>query len=75
MKVKFLSAKDYDDPSKNNGDCFLVDTSSELVIYDCGCTEHAERVIDYMDAHGYSKAKLVLSHNDADHFDGIPYLN
>lgn len=74
MKVKFLSAKDYDDPSKNNGDCFLVDTSSELVIYDCGCTEHAERVIDYMDAHGYSKAKLVLSHNDADHFDGIPYL-
>lgn len=27
-----------------------------------------------MDKHHYSKAKLVLSHNDADHFDGIPYL-
>lgn len=74
MKTIFLSAKDYEDPSKNNGDCFLVDTGNELVIYDCGCVEHAERVIDYMDAHGYAKAKLVLSHNDADHFDGIPYL-
>lgn len=74
MKTIFLSAKDYEDPSKNNGDCFLVDTGNELVIYDCGCVEHAERVVDYMDAHGYAKAKLVLSHNDADHFDGIPYL-
>lgn len=74
MKVIFLSAKSYDDPRKNNGDCFLVDTGSELVIYDCGCVEHAERVIDYMDTHGYSTAKLVLSHNDADHFNGIPYL-
>ena len=26
------------------------------------------------DKNHYSKAKLVLSHNDADHFDGIPYL-
>ena len=27
-----------------------------------------------MDKHHYSKAKLVLSHNDSDHFDGIPHL-
>lgn len=27
-----------------------------------------------MNKHAYLKAKLVLSHNDADHFDGIPYL-
>lgn len=74
MKAIFLSAKGYDDPSKNNGDCILVDNGSELVIYDCGCEEHAQRVIGYMDEHGYSKAKLVLSHNDSDHFDGIPYL-
>lgn len=59
---------------ENKGDCILIDTNSELVIYDCGCEEHANRVIDYMDKHHYSKAKLVLSHNDADHFDGIPYL-
>lgn len=74
MKVIFLSAKGYKDPSKNNGDCIIVDTGSELVIYDCGCEEHAKRVVEYMNNSGYSKAKLVLSHNDADHFDGIPYL-
>ena len=27
-----------------------------------------------MSDHGYEKAIVVLSHNDADHFDGIPYL-
>ena len=74
MKVTFLSANTYDDPSKNNGDCILVDNGTELVIFDCGCQEHAMRVIEYMEANFYEKAKLVLSHNDADHFDGIPYL-
>lgn len=74
MKTIFLSAKNYADPHKNNGDCILVDTGRELVIFDCGCEEHAQRVIRYMKQRGYAKAKLVLSHNDADHFDGIPYL-
>lgn len=74
MKVKFLSAKTYSDPSKNNGDCILVDNGNELVVYDCGCEEHAERVLDYMRQHGYRQAKVVLSHNDSDHFNGIPYL-
>ena len=74
MYVKFLSAKDYSDPSKNNGDCILVDNGSELVVFDCGCEEHARRVLDYMRLHGFRQAKVVLSHNDADHFDGIPYL-
>ena len=74
MKVTFLSANTYDDPSKNNGDCILVDNGIELVIFDCGCEEHAMRVVEYMEANSYEKAKLVLSHNDADHFDGIPYL-
>lgn len=74
MKVKFLSAKYYSDPSKNNGDCILIDTGSELVVYDCGCEEHAQRVLNYMQQHGYQQVKVVLSHNDADHFDGIPYL-
>ena len=74
MKVKFLSAKTYSDPSKNNGDCILVDNGADLVVYDCGCEEHAQRVLDYMRQHGYRQAKVVLSHNDSDHFDGIPYL-
>ena len=74
MNAKFLSAKNYNDPSKNNGDCILVDNGKELVVYDCGCEEHAERVFKYMRSHGYRQAKVVLSHNDSDHFDGIPYL-
>lgn len=74
MKITFFSSKGYNDPDKNNGDCILVDNGKELVIYDCGCEEHAKRVIDYMKENSYQKAKLVLSHNDADHFDGIPYL-
>ena len=74
MVVEFLSAKTYQDPSKNNGDCILVDNGFELVVYDCGCEEHAKRVVEYMQKHNYRQAKVVLSHNDADHFDGIPYL-
>lgn len=74
MIVTFLSARTYNNPGSNNGDCILIDNSRELVVYDCGCEEHARRVIQYMRVHNYSKAKLVLSHNDADHFDGIPYL-
>ena len=74
MIVTFLSSKDYIDPRKNNGDCILIDTGSELIVFDCGCVEHAIRVIQYMRDHAYYKAKLVLSHNDSDHFNGIPYL-
>lgn len=74
MIVKFLSSLNYEDPSKNNGDCIIVDNGTELVIFDCGCEEHAQRVEQYMLNHNYSSAKVVLSHNDADHFDGIPYL-
>ena len=74
MKVIFFSAKNYADKTANNGDCIIVDTGTKLVIYDCGCQEHAERVLDYMSRHGYSKCDVVLSHNDADHFDGLPHL-
>ena len=74
MKITFLSANNYADPAKNNGDCILVDNGTELVIFDCGCEEHAKRAEQYMKDNGYKSAKIVLSHNDSDHFDGIPYL-
>ena len=74
MKSIFLSSKNYKNPERNNGDCILVDNGNELIVYDCGCEEHAQRVLDYMKKHSYESAKLVLSHNDDDHFDGIPYL-
>ena len=74
MDVTFLSARNYSNPQNNNGDCILVDNGLELVIYDCGCIEHAKQVEKYMMQHDYHKAIIVLSHNDSDHFDGIPYL-
>lgn len=74
MTVIFMSDKGYADKTANNGDCILVDTGSSLVIYDCGCQEHAERVLDYMEKARYTQAEFILSHNDADHFDGLPYL-
>lgn len=74
MKITFMSDKGYNDKTANHGDCILVDTGSSLVIYDCGCEEHAERVLAYMKKAGYTQAEFILSHNDADHFDGLPYL-
>lgn len=73
-EIKILSSKNYEDTSKNYGDCILINTGSELIIYDCGHEEHAKRVIKYMDKHGYKTAKVILSHNDSDHFNGIPTL-
>ena len=74
MKTTLLSAKDYEDATINYGDCILIDNGQELVIYDCGSLLHAVRVAAYMEQTGYRSAKLVLSHNDSDHFDGVPFL-
>lgn len=76
MQILVLSSKGHyaECEEKNYGDCFIIDTGDELIIYDCGSEEHALRAIEYMDDHGYDQAKLILSHNDSDHFDGIPKL-
>ena len=74
MKIIALSAKNYEDPKVNYGDCFIIDNGKEIALFDCGCIEHAKRVIEYMDKRGIEKCVVVLSHNDDDHFDGIPYL-
>ncbi|SHJ80485.1 hypothetical protein SAMN02745136_00924 [Anaerocolumna jejuensis DSM 15929] len=74
-EIVILSAKHYENPdSSNYGDCILINTGTELFIYDCGSKRHAEEVISYMNKNGFKKAKLILSHNDSDHFDGIPML-
>lgn len=74
MKIYVLSSQQCEDSNKNNGDCFVIDNSKEIVIYDCGCEKYADWVMDYMKENNYSKAKVVLSHNDDDHFKGIPVL-
>lgn len=71
-EILILSSKNYENASTTNyGDCILINTGNELVIYDCGHKAHANAVIDYMSKNGFDKAKLILSHNDSDHFDGI----
>ena len=72
--IKLFSSKNYEPEGLNYGDCILIDTGNDLIIYDCGCEEHAQRVEDYMTERGYKKAIAVLSHNDSDHYDGFPYL-
>lgn len=74
MKIKVLSSQECEDKNANNGDCFIIDNGKELVLYDCGCKDYANYVINYMDKNSYEKVKIVLSHNDDDHFKGIPVL-
>lgn len=74
MKLKVLSSKNYKDKDKNCGDCIIIDTGQKVVVYDCGCEEHAQEVIKYLNNNNYEKADVILSHNDADHFDGLSFL-
>ena len=74
MKVLFLSSKNYNNVDENYGDCIIIDNSKEVIVYDCGHEEHAKRVERYIHNNGYASAKVVLSHNDLDHFRGLDYL-
>lgn len=72
--LKVFSSKSYSSNSSNYGDCFLFIEGKTAVVYDCGSEEHAKRVIAELDNANISKAIVILSHNDDDHFKGIPYL-
>jgi metal-dependent hydrolase (beta-lactamase superfamily II) len=74
-EIIVLSANHYEESeSSNYGDCILINTGTELYIFDCGSERHAEEVIKYMDNNNFEKATMILSHNDSDHFNGIPKL-
>lgn len=74
-EILILSSKDYENADTvNYGDCILINTGSELIIYDCGHEQHAIETIKYMEKNGFQKAKFILSHNDSDHFNGIHKL-
>ncbi len=72
--VKVLSSKNYSTPTHNHGDCIVFIDGITAIIFDCGSEDHAKRAIALLDDHGIEKATVVLSHNDDDHFKGIPYL-
>ena len=74
MRLVVLSSKDYKDNEKNCGDCIIIDTGTRVILYDCGCDEHAENVIKYLKEKNYDKVYVILSHNDSDHFNGLNYL-
>lgn len=74
MILKVLSSKNYNNNDKNCGDCIIIDTGQKAIIYDCGCEEHARKVIKYLNNNNYDKADVILSHNDSDHFNGLKTL-
>lgn len=73
-EIKILSSQHYKDTTKNHGDCIVIIDNSTAIIYDCGSEEHALRAIELMSEYGIDKATIILSHNDDDHFKGIPTL-
>lgn len=75
MKIKILSSKNYENSEKiNYGDCIIIDNGLDIVVYDCGSEEHAKEVINYINTKNIKKVKVILSHNDSDHYKGIEYL-
>jgi len=76
-KVEFLGTEGYE--GKENGwygDGIVVynENSKQMMAYDCGSEQHADRIIDIMKTKGFTKTDIILSHNDKDHFEGIPRL-
>ena len=70
-----LGSANYPDSKESNyGDCIIINTGDKLFIYDCGSERHAETVIEYMDSNNFATAEFILSHNDDDHFKGLPLL-
>ena len=74
MELIMMGTEDYEDTSKNYGDCTVIIGDGEAVVYDCGSKEHAERVIKLLKRHSIKEALFILSHNDDDHFKGVDTL-
>ena len=75
MLTEVFSCKEYDDDTKNYGDCFTFWDNATFIVYDCGSVEHAMNLIDYMNDNNINKIDyLVLSHDDSDHVSGVQYL-
>lgn len=75
MLTEVFSCKEYDDDTKNYGDCFTFWDNATFIVYDCGSVEHAMNLIDYMNDNNINKINyLVLSHDDSDHVSGVQYL-
>ena len=70
MLIKFNKVNNNDGIS-NYGDCITIYDGNELFVYDCGSDEQADNVINQLKENGLSKIKVVLSHTDSDHVNGV----
>ena len=73
LEIKVLAPKEQKD-NVDYGDCFIINDNGSVTVYDCGSEELADQVLHYLEEKNIDKVDLVLSHNDSDHFDGIPKL-
>ena len=49
MEALMLSSKKYEECENHDfGDCFICDNGHDVIIFDCGSVEHANKVIDYL---------------------------
>ena len=74
MSLTMLSSKSYENINTDYGDCTVIIYQDQALVYDCGSIEHAEKVIDILNANNIKKADCVLSHNDDDHYKGFRHL-
>ena len=71
MRLKALSHYDGDTDTKF-GDCILLYNNNTLIVYDCGHNKHSETVKSFLNSHpSISQVHIVISHNDADHTNGV----
>ena len=50
MNTLMLSSKSYKESKEHDfGDCFISDNGNDVVVFDCGSNEHAEKVIEYLE--------------------------
>lgn len=71
MKLKALSHYNGDMDTRF-GDCIMISSSTQMIVYDCGHKKHAMAVSDYLRDHSLiEEIHIVVSHNDSDHTDGI----
>ena len=46
MNTLMLSSKSYKESKEHDfGDCFISDNGNDVVVFDCGSNEHAEKVM------------------------------
>lgn len=73
LNIKVLAPNEQKD-DRDFGDCIIINDNGNVIVYDCGSDELADQVLEYVKENNVDKIDIVLSHNDNDHFDGIPKL-